>query len=166
MHAHTHLSHKYTYTNIYIYTYTFNAYIYIRIHAYIRPVFPARSYTHTRGHPCMRVPTRLCTRRRAHRRRRRTQRPAPHRRPAERVLPEVARRRAGKAAHTAYNVVTDAVFHAPMFALNAFADSNACEPSHPRSTPTERARMCRRGCVCAQSHTHTHTDAYVVQSCM
>ncbi len=29
--------------------------------------------------------------------------------------------RAGKAAHTPYNVVTDAVFHAPMFALNADA---------------------------------------------
>jgi hypothetical protein len=31
----------------------------------------------------------------------------------------------------------------------------------PWSTPTERARMCRRGCERAQSHTHTHarTDA-------
>jgi hypothetical protein len=55
--------------------------------------------------------------------------------------------RAGKAAHTKANEMTDAVFHAPMFALNADADWNACEPSHPRSTPTERARMCRRGCA-------------------
>ena len=45
--------------------------------------------------------------------------------------------RAGK-AHTPANVVTAAVFHAPMFALNADADQNACAPSHPRSTPTGR----------------------------
>ena len=50
----------------------------------------------------------------AHNRPRRTEAPA------ERVR-HSARRRAGKAAHTAYNVVTAAVFHAPMFALNADA---------------------------------------------
>jgi hypothetical protein len=33
--------------------------------------------------------------------------------------------------------VTEAVFHAPMFALNADAKRNACEPSRTRSTPTE-----------------------------
>jgi hypothetical protein len=75
------------------------------------------------------------------------------------ALPALARRRAGKAAHTWFNVVTRAVFHAPMFALNALAE-NACEPSHPRSTPTEGARMCRRGCVGAQSHTHTRARAW------
>jgi hypothetical protein len=32
------------------------------------------------------------------------------------------------AAHTPYNEVTRAVFHAPMLALNAFAESNACAP--------------------------------------
>ena len=32
-------------------------------------------------------------------------------------------------AHTEHNVVTAAVFHAPMFALNADADWNACEPT-------------------------------------
>ncbi len=32
------------------------------------------------------------------------------------------------AAHTWYNVVTDAVFHAPMFALKADAHANACAP--------------------------------------
>ncbi len=32
------------------------------------------------------------------------------------------------AAHTANNVVTDAVFHAPMFALNADAEANTCAP--------------------------------------
>ncbi len=32
------------------------------------------------------------------------------------------------AAHTAYNEVTDAVFHAPMLALNADAEVNACAP--------------------------------------
>jgi hypothetical protein len=47
-----------------------------------------------------------------------------------------------KATHTICNVLTDAVFHAPMFALNAFASRNACEPKHTRSTPTKSARMC------------------------
>ncbi len=32
------------------------------------------------------------------------------------------------AAHTWYNVVTRVVFHAPMFALNADAEPNACAP--------------------------------------
>jgi hypothetical protein len=66
-----------------------------------------------------------------------------------------------KAAHTPANVVTAAVFHAPMSALNAEATANACEPSHPRSTPMERARTVRQGCFGAQSHTHTRalTDA-------
>ncbi len=41
--------------------------------------------------------------------------------PAERVPPAVALRRAGKAAHTWDSVVTTAVFHAPMLALNADA---------------------------------------------
>ena len=65
--------------------------------------------------------------------------------------------RAGNAAHTWDNEVTAAVFHAPMFALNADAEENACEPSHTRSTPTEGARMCRSGCVGPQSYTHMHT---------
>jgi hypothetical protein len=67
--------------------------------------------------------------------------------------------RAERAAHTKANVVTRAVFHAPMFALSADEKPNVCEPSHPRSTPTERARMCRRGCVGAQianAHAHAH----------
>ena len=39
--------------------------------------------------------------------------------------------RAGpRAAHTESNVVTEAVFHAPMFALKADVKRNACEPSH------------------------------------
>jgi hypothetical protein len=67
----------------------------------------------------------------------------------------VARRPAEKAAHTLNNEVTRAVFHAPMFALNADADKNACKPSHTRSTPTEGARTCRRGCLGAQSRTHS-----------
>jgi hypothetical protein len=36
---------------------------------------------------------------------------------------------------------TAAVFHAPMFALNTAAVSNACEPGHTQSTPTEGARF-------------------------
>ena len=34
-----------------------------------------------------------------------------------------------EATHTLDNVVTAAVFHAPMFALNADAEANACEPT-------------------------------------
>jgi hypothetical protein len=42
--------------------------------------------------------------------------------------------RAGpEAAHTEDNDVTEAVFHAPMFALKADAESNACEPRPRRS---------------------------------
>ncbi len=36
---------------------------------------------------------------------------------------------ARKTAHTEDKSVTVAVFHAPMFALNADADMNACEPT-------------------------------------
>jgi hypothetical protein len=44
-------------------------------------------------------------------------------RPAERVPPAVARRPGREGGfHTAYMFDTDAVFHAPMFALNAFAE--------------------------------------------
>ena len=38
-------------------------------------------------------------------------------------------RATAETAHTQVNVVTDAVFHAPMFALNADASRNACEPT-------------------------------------
>jgi hypothetical protein len=50
-----------------------------------------------------------------------------------------------KDAHTEPNEVTDAMFHAPMSALNADADWNACKPSRRRSTPTESVRTVRRG---------------------
>ena len=57
MHAHTHLSHKYVSTYIFMY----NAYKYVYTRTSIYPVFRTRSYTYTRGHPRMRVPTRLHT---------------------------------------------------------------------------------------------------------
>jgi hypothetical protein len=98
-----------------------------------------RSYTYARGRPHMRVPTRLRTHTRAriggaaaHNGPRRTDdRPS-----ASRLRWRAAR--AGKAAHTLAKLVIRAVFHAPMSALNALAPSNACAPSHPRSTPTGR----------------------------
>jgi hypothetical protein len=37
-----------------------------------------------------------------------------------------------KAAHTFDMSVTRAVFHEPMFALKADANSNACEPDNPK----------------------------------
>jgi hypothetical protein len=43
--------------------------------------------------------------------------------------------RAGpEAAHTEDKSVTEAVFHAPMFALKADAEANACEPTTQCST--------------------------------
>ena len=56
--------------------------------------------------------------------------------------------------------MTDAVFHASMFALNALAVANACEPSHTQSsTPVERTRTFERGYVCPQTHMHAHSRA-------
>ena len=49
-----------------------------------------------------------------------TQRPRMRRRPTERSPPRCAR--GPEVAHTRYNVVTRAVFHAPMFALKADAE--------------------------------------------
>ncbi len=96
----------------------------------------------------MRVPTRLRTRARA-----RAGGAAAHNGPPRIDVPPSASRLRWRAAgpekaHTAYNVVTDAVFHAAMFALNADAEPNACQPSHSRSTPTERTRTLRHGYVC------------------
>jgi hypothetical protein len=81
--------------------------------------------------------------------------------PAERVPPAVARRRAEKAAHTAYNVVTRAVFHAPMFALNADACENACAPKpHVVHADGRRSHVSAR--VCGRPYpTHTHTRARI-----
>jgi hypothetical protein len=76
---------------------------------------------------------------------------APHRSPTERVRHVACRR--PKAVRTRHRLDTDAVFHAPMFALNADAEANACEPSRTRSTPTERAQTLRRGYVWGQTHT-------------
>jgi hypothetical protein len=56
---------------------------------------------------------------------------------ADRARVCAALRATAGTAHTEDKSVTAAVFHAPMFALNADADSNACEPNHtPRFTPT------------------------------
>jgi hypothetical protein len=57
--------------------------------------------------------------------------------------------------------MTRAVFHAPMFALNADAEWNACEPYHPRSTADGKrshvsARM--RGRPIAHAHARARTQ--------
>ncbi len=74
-----------------------------------------------------------CARTRAHtlRRRRRAQRPR-NASTTERAQ-SAAVREGPKAAHTLDTDVTCAVFHAPMFALKADADWNACEPRTRRS---------------------------------
>jgi hypothetical protein len=163
MHAHTHLSHKYTCTDTYICIMHTDIYVCMYIHTFIYPVSATRSYTYTRGRPHMRVPTRLSTRARiggaaAHNGPRRIDDPPS----ASRLRWRAAR--AQETAHTEDNEVTAAVFHAPMSALNADADQNACEPSQPRSTPTERARMCRRGC--AHKHTRARARTQHVGACV
>ncbi len=74
-----------------------------------------------------------------------------------------------KAAHTWYNDLTLAVFHALMFALKLFALKNACEPSHTRSTPTESARTFSAQihvlCVCARARVCVERGEIMVFLC-
>ena len=80
--------------------------------------------------------------------------------------PAVARRPGPKAAHTADNVVTAAVFHAPMFALNADAQANACAPKPPAVDADGKAlASLRRGSVGAQSHTRARTRTHTWGAC-
>jgi hypothetical protein len=159
MHARTRLPRK-IYIPIYVYI-SIHIYVYLYVDTYIYPVFRTRRYTSAWGHPRMGVPTRLRTRTRA-----RIGGPATHngpRRihdPAERVPPAVARRRAGKAAHTQYMFDTAAVFHAPMFALNAFAEKNACEPK-PHAVHADGTRShvsARTEWAPNRKRTHTRAD--------
>ena len=157
MHAHCDLAHKYIHTYMYMYNAYIHIYIYIRIYTYKYPVFATRSYTYTRGHPRMRGPTRLPTRARAHRRSRRAQPPAPHRRP-DRARPAGGGTVPGrKAAHTQCNVVTAAVFHAPMFALNADAEANDCDASQTTRDPRRRNAL---ACVGADARAPDRTRAH------
>ncbi len=121
---------------------------------YLHTWAPAHARAHTSAHTNTPAP---------HRRSRRAQRPAPHRRPAERVPPAVARCPwPERAAHTPDKSVTAAVFHAPMSALNADANANACGPNQPRSTADGTrshgsARM--RARPIARARAHARTDA-------
>jgi hypothetical protein len=71
-----------------------------------------------------------------------------------------------KAAHTKYNVVTEAVFHAPMFALKADAESNACAPSNATlggggkcSHASARMRARQRAHTHERAHARAHAWA-------
>ncbi len=68
-----------------------------------------------------------CAHARAHRRCRRAQPAALHSKPG-RARPALVRAAGPGAAHTEAKLDTDAVFHAPMSALNADAYWNACAP--------------------------------------
>ena len=81
----------------------------------------------------------------------------PHRTAAEHIRLRWRAPGRKRRTHTWYKLETRAVFHAPMFALNADAPANACEPNHTRSMPTERACTVRRGYLRAQAHKHTRT---------
>ncbi len=86
---------------------------------------PLRAAVPTPKAPRKRVPTRVRTRARiggagAHNGPRRTE--------ARPSASAIVRAAGPGAAHTWFNAVTDAVFHAPMSALNADAEENACAP--------------------------------------
>jgi hypothetical protein len=104
---------------------------------------------------------------RTHRRRRRTQRPRMRRRPAERSPPQCAR--GPGVAHTLDKLVTEAVFHAPMFALKADAELNACEPIHATLGGGGKclhasARMRARARTHTSARTHARLGAYVAHA--
>jgi hypothetical protein len=104
------------YTRVHTQTHT---YIYIYSDACIEP--PLRAAAPTPKAPRKPVPSRVQARARTSAvPPRTTGRIAPKPRPS--VPAHSARRRAEKAAHTPYNTVTRAVFHAPMSALNRFAE--------------------------------------------
>ncbi len=128
---------------------------------YLRTGTPAHARAHASTH----------THARALRRRHCAQRPAPHRRPVEHVSLGGAPPGPEKAAHTRSNVVTRAMFHAPMLALNAFAPLNAYEPSHPRSArvypyihitrlPYAQLHLRTGTPAHARAHTSAHVCAY------
>jgi hypothetical protein len=64
-----------------------------------------------------------------------------------------------EAAHTSYMFDTNAVFHAPMFALNADANANACAP-RPHAVHADGQGLARFGAdACAPKHARTHARA-------
>jgi hypothetical protein len=186
IHQHAHVN---TYINptgfcyIYTYVYIFDIFVYVRI--YIRVHTSDLSY----AQPYLRTSSpnpSECLQVCAHAREAHRGAAAHNGRAASktgRAHPGRSRAAGPEAAHTAYNVVTDAVFHAPMFALNAHADKNACEPSNTRSTPTEDAHTLRRRIhgvgvkpkpvrrkrhgqpePCARTHTRTHTCTFLTHT--
>jgi hypothetical protein len=82
--------------------------------------------------------------------------------------PSAVRRgaRGPEAAHTLDNVVTEAMFHAPMLALNAVAERNACEPINATlgggvksSHASARMRARPRTHTSARARAHARTAA-------
>ncbi len=136
-----------------------HTYIYMDIHTYIKPVFRTCSYTThvgTRACACPHVcadtrenasvvPPRTTARAASTTRRARP--------------PAVVRRRAEKAAHTWSMFDTEAVFHAPMFALNADAALNACEPRPPAVDAADGRRSHVSARMRARPIAHAHTRA-------
>ncbi len=112
-------------------------------------MFSIWSQVYKRGHPRKRVPY-ICNH---------TAPVPPHATAAPRRRPTegVRNRGAPKAAvaPTSDKFVTLAVFHAPMFALNAFPELNACAPSRTRSTPNGECSHCSTR-IRALPNTHGH----------
>ena len=115
------------------------------------------------GSPRTRVPAHVRTRARigggaAHNRPRRIEA-----RPSASAIVRAAR--AGKAAQTDCMLDTDAVFHAPMFALNAVADLNACAP-RPHAVHADGTRVHGSSAdACAPKHARTHARAHPRSTC-
>ncbi len=162
------ISHTSTHTPVYIYMCIMHTCIYMRVYVCIyitthghvytyMHISRTRSYTYTRVRPRMRVPTHLGTHTRA-------RASAAHNGPRRIDDPPSASRlrwraaRAEETAHTPFKSVTRAVFHSPMFALNADAKLNACVPSHPRSTAGRR-RLHVWARMRARPIEHAHTRA-------
>ncbi len=106
--------------------------------------------------PRKRVPTRLRMRERiggaaAHYRPRRIE--------ARPSASAIVRAAGPEAPHTPDNVMIDAVFHAPMFALNADAEENACAPK-PHAVDADEQGLARfRVSGCRPSPQHEPANA-------
>jgi len=83
----------------------------------------------------------------------------PRRIEARQSASAIVRAAGPRAAHTEDNVVTRAVFHAPMFALNADADWNACVPRPHAVTADGKALAWVRADACAPDRTRAHARA-------
>ncbi len=114
----------------------------------IHPRTPAHASSHTSVHTCARIGGAA-----AHNGQRRIE-------PRPSASAAVARR-GPKAAHTPCNTLTDAVFHALMFVLNADAWASTCEPNRGRRRRKVFARFGANACAPKRTRASARKDAHV-----